>query len=269
MNRFSYLPADLLIALTMLSSASLAATPGPPNGLLVNGIKEPDAIDAAPPLLSWIMNDPDRGEVQTAWQVVVSSGNSIIWDSGKTASRASSSVPYAGPGLSPATKYTWKVRLWDKDDQASPFSEESGFITGLAKSEWTADFIWDGTSNEHNFAYFRRAFEIKKPIRSAFVFASAHNDFILHLNGTKLGFGPARSNPTTYGQYVGYDVTAHLVQGTNAFAAEAHWHGVWNDSGTNASPAFVLECRITFEDGSTLTVKSDDTWKALATTPFI
>ncbi len=249
-------------------SSAIAADPTAPTGLLTNSIVAPDAIDVAPPSFSWVMNDPDRGETQTAWQVVVSSGTSVVWDSGKTVSIHSSSVPYAGPALSPATKYTWKVKLWDKDNHESPYSEKSTFITGLSKSDWTASFIWDGTSNENNFAYFRKGFEITKPVRSALLFASAHNDFILHLNGTRLGFGPARSNPTTYGQYVGYDITSQMVQGANAFAAQAHWHGVWNDSGTNASPAFILECRITFDDGTTLTVKSDDTWKTLASTPF-
>lgn len=246
-----------------------AAAPEPPTGLLVNGIANPRAIDVAPPSFSWIMNDPDRGEIQTARRIVVSNETGDVWDSGKTASDLSSSVPYTGPALAPATRYTWKVQLWDKDGNASPFSRQGTFITGLSKSDWAADFIWDGTSNENNFARYRKGFEITKPVRSAFVFASAHNDCILHLNGKQLGYAPARSNPTTYGQYVGYDVTSQLVQGRNAFAAEAHWHGVWNDSGTNASPAFLLECRIVFEDGGTLTVKSDGTWKALPATPFI
>ncbi|TAE74428.1 MAG: hypothetical protein EAZ65_01780 [Verrucomicrobia bacterium] len=257
----------LLLALGI--SSAIAADPSEPTALLTNGIVAPDAVDVSPPSFSWVMHDPDRGETQTAWQIIVTSGASIIWDSGKTPSASSSSVPYTGPALTPATKYSWRVKLWDKDDNESPFSTESSFITGLSKSDWTAAFIWDGTSNENNFAYFRKGFEINKPVRSALLFASAHNDFILHLNGKRLGFGPARSNPTTYGQYVGYDVTHQMVQGRNAFAAQAHWHGVWNDSGTNALPAFLLECRITFDDGTTLTVKSDDTWKTLATTPFL
>ena len=263
--RLIVLPCSLLLA----GASATAATPDAPTGLLTNGIVQPQAVDVAPPAFSWVMNDPDRGEVQSAWQVVVSSGSSVVWDSGKTTSAASSSVPYAGPALAPATRYTWKVKLWDKDGNESPFSSPATFDTGLSKTDWTASFIWDGTANENNFARFRKGFTLGKPVRSAFVFASAHNDFILHLNGTRLGFGPARSNPTTYGQYVGYDVTSLLAQGPNAFAAEAHWHGVWNDSGTNASPAFLLECRITFDDGTTLMVKSDNTWKTLPNTPFI
>jgi len=255
------------IALGLL--AAQAAPPDAPTGLLTNGIASPRAIDVAAPSFSWIMNDADRGEIQTAWQIVVTTGDDLLWDSGKISSAQSSSVPYSGPALTPATSYQWQVKLWDKDGQQSPFSERNTFVTGLGKADWTASFIWDGTSNENNFAYFRKAFEINKPVRSALIFTSAHNDCILHLNGKRLGFAPARSNPTTYGQYVGFDVTNSLTQGTNALAAEAHWHGVWNDSGTNASPAFILECRITFTDGTTMTVNSDGTWKTLASTPFI
>jgi len=256
-------------ALALIANSSFAAAPDAPSGLLVNGIMNPQAIDVTSPAFSWIMNDPDRGETQSACRVVVSSGGSVVWDSGKTISSLSSSVPYAGPALAPATRYEWKVKLWDKDGNESPFSAEARFDTGLSKSDWTASFIWDGTSNENNFACFRKAFTLEKPVRLAKVFASAHNDFLLHLNGKPLGFGPARSNPTTYGQYVGYDVTSQLVQGRNSFAAWAHWHGVWNDSGTNAAPAFLLECRILFEDGTGMTVKSDGTWKTLPATPFI
>lgn len=269
MIRFPAISRLFLVAASFAPAWAVAAVPDSPTGLLVNGISAPDAIDIAAPRFSWIMNDADRGETQSAWQVVVSSNGKTIWDSGKVPSSASSSVPYGGPGLTPAAKYGWKVRLWDKDGNESPFSAESSFITGLSKTDWTASFIWDGTANENNFARFRKTFAVRKPVRSALVFASAHNDFILHLNGKRLGFGPARSNPTTYGQYVGYDVTTLVSQGDNAFAADAHWHGVWNDSGTNASPAFLLECRITFDDGTTLTVKSDNTWKTLAATPFI
>lgn len=269
MIRFPAISRLFLIATSFTPAWAFAVAPDSPTGLLVNGIPAPDAIDLTAPRFSWIMNDADRGETQSAWQVVVSSDGKTIWDSGKTPSAASSSVPYAGPALAPATKYGWKVKLWDKDGNESPFSEESSFIMGLSKADWTASYIWDGTANENNFARFRKTFAVQKPVRRALVFASAHNDFILHLNGSRLGFGPARSNPTTYGQYVGYDVTSLLAQGPNAFAADAHWHGVWNDSGTNASPAFLLECRITFDDGTTMTVKSDNTWKALAATPFI
>jgi alpha-L-rhamnosidase len=190
--------------------------PTAPTGLLTNGIANPQAIDLTAPSFSWIMNDADRGETQTSYQILVSSSASHtgdVWNSGKTASSQSSSVPYAGPALTSATRYWWSVKLWDKDDQESPASAVATFDTGLSKPDWTASFIWDGTANENNFAYFRKGFTLTKPVKLAKVFTSAHNDSILHLNGVQLGFGPARSNPTTYGQYTAYDVTSQLAEG--------------------------------------------------------
>jgi alpha-L-rhamnosidase len=241
-----------------LATAALhAASPTAPSELLTSGIENPQAIDVALPSFSWMMNDTDRGETQTSYQILVSSTSSNggdLWNSGKIASSQSSSVAYTGPALTPATRYWWSVKLWDKDDQESPTSAIATFDTGLSKSDWTASFIWDGTANENNFAFFRKGFTLSKPVKLAKVFTSAHNDSILHLNGTPLGFGPARSNPTTYGQYTAYDVTSQLVNGNNAFAAMAHWHGVWGNSGSNESAAFILECRITFTDDTTLIV---------------
>lgn len=252
-----------------------SAVPTAPTELLTNGVDNPKAIDNVSPLFTWIMNDSDRGEVQTSYQILVASSQANIdsnvgdlWDSGRVYSSRSAAVKYNGNALSPAARYWWKVRTWDKDANLSPYSTAATFDTGLAKTDWTASYIWDGTTNQNNFAYFRKAFSISKTVKLGKVFVSAHNDYLLFLNGTQLGFGPARSDPYKYGQYDGYDITTQLVSGTNAFAAMGHWHGVWGDSGVNAAPAFILEARIQFTDGTSLTVKTDNTWKRLSSTPF-
>jgi alpha-L-rhamnosidase len=250
--------------------------PFAPTGLLTDGMTDPQAIDRDTPLFTWIMNDPNRGERQTAYQILVSSSIEKIdtnvgdiWNSGKIISSNSASVPFVGSALASASRYYWKVKLWDKDGNESPFSKYATFDIGLNKTDWTASYIWDGTENVNNFAYFRKGFNLTKSVKLAKVYVSAHNDYILFLNGKQLGFGPARSDPYKYGQYIGYDITNKLKQGLNAFAAMAHWHGVWEDSGVNGAPAFILECRIEFTDGTTKTIKSNKTWKTLATTPFI
>ena len=125
----------LSVVFVLAWESSPAATLAAPTGLLVNGMTIPRAVVVAPPLFSWIMNDVDRSETQSVWQVVVSANGSIIWDSGKCPSARSSGVPYGGLGLASATIYRWKVRLRDKDDQESPFSDERTFINGLSKSD--------------------------------------------------------------------------------------------------------------------------------------
>jgi alpha-L-rhamnosidase len=135
-----------LVLAALLARAALAVDPAAPTGLLTNGIRDPQAVDVAPPAISWTMNDPGRGEMQTAYQIVVTAEGKVFWDSGKILSAASSSVPYAGPPVAPATRHTWKVKLWDKDGHESPFSAGHVFDTGLSAADWTAAFIWDGTT---------------------------------------------------------------------------------------------------------------------------
>lgn len=237
---------------------------------LTNGVDSPEAVDPGAPQFSWKLTSSQRDVRQTAYQIVLSDAQGkTVWDSGKVESDSSSGVLYTGEELCSDTFYTWKVRVWDNRGEQSEFSEPAPFRVGLAKSDWTASYIWDGSENQNDFAYFRKGFRIDKPVQEAVVYTSAHNDYQLYLNGEPVGVGPARSDPYSYGQYCAYDVTDLLEQGDNAFAALAHWHGVWSDSGVNAKPAYILEARIRYEDGTSETIKTDESWKCQPTTPYI
>jgi alpha-L-rhamnosidase len=126
-----------------------------PTGLLTNLLPAPLAVeDLTHPKFSWEVNDENKGEKQTAYQIVVAtdpekpaSNDSVVWDSGKVVSGASSNVPYEGPPLKPATRYYWTVKTWDKDGQAGPFSQPGVFGTGV-KDQWTGSSIWQN-SNEY------------------------------------------------------------------------------------------------------------------------
>ncbi len=238
--------------------------------LKVNGIENPVAIDPGIPLFSWKINASGRGFNQTAYQIIVKDlfTEGVVWDSGKVLSDKSSNVEYSGNNLASDSGYSWQVKVWNNDDIESEFSQVATFRIGLAKADWTAKYIWDGTINQNDFAYFRKDFVIEKPVKQAIVYTTAHNDYQLYLNGEWVGAGPARSDPYTYGQYCAYDVTNLLEIGQNAFAALAHWHGVWSNSGVNASPAYILEARIIYEDGTKDTVITDSSWKTAAKTPY-
>src|SRR5690606_12876347 len=120
-----------------------------PTGLLTDLLPNPMAIEnLRDPHFSWEVNDAYRGEKQTAYQIRVDTdpdkllnGDPVYWDSGKVVSNQSSSVPYNGPELQPATRYYWTVRTWDIADQASEFSKPASFGTALT-DEWTATPIW-------------------------------------------------------------------------------------------------------------------------------
>ncbi len=136
-------------------------------------------------------------------------------------------------------------------------------------NEWTARYIWDGTTNLNNFAYFRKTFTLSRKPDLAKVYVTAHNDYVLWFNGHLLGRGPARCDPYNYGQYNAYDITKLVQTGTNVFAAMGHWRGNWNASGINAQPAFLLEARLDGPDGSASTIVTDASWKTLAHTGFL
>ncbi|HEX3624987.1 MAG TPA: family 78 glycoside hydrolase catalytic domain [Verrucomicrobiae bacterium] len=280
-----------IFTLALISGAIAAfGEPSSPVGLLVNGVSNPLAIDRDTTRFTWMSKDTDRGERQTAYQIVVfrspqstvrspqsindsglrTQDSGLIWDSGKVDSSQSASVEYTGKALPAATRFWWKVRTWDQTGKAGPYSAPAYFDTGLNQDEWTARYIWDGTTNFNNFAYFRKTFVVTNTPALAKVFVTAHNDYILFCNGQLLGRGPARCNPYLYGQYNAYDVSKLLKPGTNVFAAIGHWSGNWhNNVGINAMPAFRLEARLGFPDGSSTTIGSDESWKVLAHTAFM
>ncbi|MGH8023495.1 MAG: family 78 glycoside hydrolase catalytic domain, partial [Limisphaerales bacterium] len=127
----------------------------------------------------------------------------------------------------------------------------------------------DGTTNVNNFAYFRKAFLVTNVPALAKVYVSAHDEYLLYINGQKIGRGPARCDPYHYGQYNAYDITRWVRPGANVLAAKVHWQGTFGDSGVSALPAFLLEARLSAPNGTSATIDSDASWKVLAHTPFI
>ena len=150
---------SFLLALTMtfgvvpcVASAGPAnenTPPSKPTGLQMELMEKPFGICNANPSMSWIVNDADKDELQTAYQILVASSSAKIgadegdvWDSGKIVSAESSNVRYAGPTLTADTTYYWKVRTWDKSDEVSPYSQEQRFSTAI--DSWSANALWVG-----------------------------------------------------------------------------------------------------------------------------
>ncbi len=108
-----------------------AVVPGPPTGLMTELLSFPEktVISDETPEFSWVMTDDDQNEYQTAYQVLVSSSfegiennTGDMWNSGKVNSQKSASVSYSGSQLINDSTYYWKVCVWDKDGNQSPYS---------------------------------------------------------------------------------------------------------------------------------------------------
>ncbi|QGY42582.1 Bacterial alpha-L-rhamnosidase [Maribellus comscasis] len=110
---------------------------GVPSGLTVEYIREPrytKIIDSKPEF-SWIV--PGEAVIQKAYQVLVASSkknidNNIgdIWDSGNVRSNKSTDIELGSEPLKQNTTYFWKVRVFDKDNRLSEYSEPQQFTTG-------------------------------------------------------------------------------------------------------------------------------------------
>jgi len=112
----------------------------------------PLAVDAAPPRLSWVLRSIERGQTQTAYQILVASnverlepGQADLWDSGRVASSEQNQIPYAGRALGSNQECCWKVRGWDRHGEPGAWSEPARWTMGLVKPEdWKAAWIGSG-----------------------------------------------------------------------------------------------------------------------------
>ena len=111
--------------------------------------QNPLGIDVAAPELGWWLEANARGQLQSAYQVVVAtssqnldSGHYDLWDSGKVASGQSAHVEYSGKALAAGTQAFWKVRCWDQLGHLSAWSKPNVWSMGLLQpSDWKGQWI--------------------------------------------------------------------------------------------------------------------------------
>lgn len=247
----------------------------------------PLGIDAGTPRLSWQLMDTRQGALQKAYRITVGTdslavlqGTSIIWNTGRIQSDRML-ISYSGTALQPFTRYYWKVEIWDKN--GLPFSSAvSAFETGfMQKGAWEGSWISDGQDKNFKPApYFRKSFDITKKVRSARAYIAAGGLYELYINGRKTGnhrLDPMYTRFDRRNLYITYDVTSQLQTGKNAIGVILG-NGWYNHQSTavwdfhrapwRARPAFCMDLRITYTDGSVETVSSDSNWKT-STGPIV
>ncbi len=116
--------AALLLALHLSAPAAMPASGQDVavTDMTVEYAHNPLGIDAPQPLLSWVLESPERAQVQSAYRLQVAStagrltrGRPDVWDSGWVSSSQSVNVAYAGPGLESGGRYFWRVQVADGD----------------------------------------------------------------------------------------------------------------------------------------------------------
>ena len=271
------LPLALLLQLGVWAQTAL---PGIAD-LRCEYLPDPLGIDVPNPRMTWRLDDSTYGAKQTGWQITVgtdsvnvASNRGEMWNSEKINS-SDMLVRYSGMKLEPFTKYYWRVSVWNQNNQPVT-SAVSSFETGMMEMKnWKGSWISDGKSiHEKPAPYFRKEFEVTKKIKSARAYIAVAGLYELSLNGKKVGTHRLDPGYTRFDRrtlYVSYDVSSQLHQGKNAIGVLLGngWYNlqstaVWDfhKAPWRNRPAFCLDLRVTYIDGSVETITSGKDWKS-------
>lgn len=237
---------------------------------------DPVGIDRIKPRFGWQLVSDRRGVMQGAYEIKVRSGKEVVWASGKQASGQSHYIAYAGKDLASGEKYSWQVRVWDQEGTVSDWSRPAIFQMGLLRtSDWKAQWIEAGFEEDsvnRPAQYFRKRFVLKKAIRSATVFITAHGLYEAYLNGQRVGDQYLSPGWTSYAKRLTYqvmDITEMVKRGENAIGVVVGngWYRgylAWGDQKNiyGSRLGVLAQLEITYTDGSKEWVVSDQTWKS-------
>ncbi len=231
------------------------------------------------PQISWEIISNMKNVLQKTYQVQAAKDitfTKMVFDSGEVKGEESAHVKLEGLKLESLQKYYLRVKISVNQGETSDWSEPGFFVTALVENEWKASFISAETEKDADNSkgtYLRKEFEVKGKVEKAFVCTTALGLYKFYINGEKIGTDELTPGWTSYNKhllYQTYDITEYLQEGSNACGAMlgAGWYkgkmgfaGLRNHYGKQT--AFLCQMHITYEDGTTSEVISDDTWKGM------
>ncbi|WP_437919054.1 family 78 glycoside hydrolase catalytic domain [Sphingobacterium sp. LRF_L2] len=256
-------------------------------------LSNPLAIDVLQPRLGWKIGTSERNVMQQAYHVIVASSmenmnNDIgdLWDSGKTVSSNSTNVIYQGKGLASRAKVYWKVKVFTNAG-TSDWSTPATWTMGLLYyKDWTGRWIGfdqyfendDEATGQLAARYFRKEFTVQKKVKQATAYMMGLGLYELQINGQKIGEQVLAPVPTDYTkniQYNVFDVTAALKKGQQALGiilGNGRFYAMRQAKPykvkTFGFPKVQFQLMITYEDGTSEIIKTDDSWKGTADGPI-
>jgi alpha-L-rhamnosidase len=306
-DQYGCMKKNTLFVFLFLFSAKLISQTIVVSNLQCEHKTDPLAINTVAPQFGWQLRSPQRNVLQTAYRILVSDKLELLqknigntWDSKKINSNNSIQVVFKGKKIAAATKYFWKLQVWD-NKHTNAWSEPSSFSTGLFSSADWSNAKWIGYENlpdslvtvpgVHSpdikrklgpdklkqrsiIPLFRRSFTVAKTVTSATIYISGLGQYELHINGQKIGnnfLAPGWTNYEKRVLYNVYDVTAAIRKGDNAIGVIVG-NGFYNISRERyiklaiayGYPKMICKMVMTYSDGSSSVLVSDDSWK---TTP--
>lgn len=222
---------------------------------------------------SWRIGSDKRNVRQKSYRITVEGREGYLWNSGVVESSQQSFIPYTGPEFVSGSEYKYTVTVCAEDGDCA---EGSGrFYTGLDISDWKARWIGSAfLRNPHQMLSdgienpvlsFTRAFEIRKELRSAVMYATCHGVYRLMINGKRADEREFAPEFTAYSKllyYQRYDVTDLLHAGENTLEMLVGDGWYFNSQtvpvGCNhEKPAILYQLELEYEDGTHGTVFSD------------
>ncbi len=241
----------------------------------------PLGIDTPHPRLFWIVESNERGQQQSAYQILAASSTDLLerntgdlWDSGKVASDQTIHIRYGGKELKSSQRVFWKVRVWNQHGAASAWSSPANWTTGLlAASDWHARWICAPAATET--LLLRKEFTVKPGLVRAIANVCGLGQYEINLNGAKSGDDLLSPGWTDYNDTTLYDtkeITPLLHEGINAVGLTLG-NGMYNVvrrnrfvkfTGTFGPLRTICQIRLEYADGSIETIGTDESWRTLA-----
>ena len=230
------------------------------------------------PQLGWVLESDGRNVRQSAYQWQLAETETFehpLYDSGRVDSDESRSVPLPDVSLLPCRKYFIRAKVWAG-------AEESGwtiasFLTGMTSRRWEGTFITAETENDwvnSKGTYLRKSWRIEKPVKEAYVCATALGLYHVYINGEQVNEEQFLPGWTSYHEHLCYqtwEATRLLRQGENVLGAHvgAGWYkgmmGFVHERCTYGNrTALMAQVTIRYQDGTEETVVTDESWLGCA-----
>lgn len=263
-----------------------------------NGLDNPTGVVGAP-TFSWWIDSERKNCFQKAYSIELSTNpdfKTLVWKSGKVDSDNSVNVTYSGDALESATRYYWRVKIWDDQNKESALSKTSSFVTGLsvgddwAGAKWIAmqedkdvvvpflhapdvpSAIGDKTIGNYTLPVLHKEISVDRELKSAYAFVCGLGHFDFFINGAKVGnhfLDPGWTKYDKEALYVGFDITQMMGAGKNNIGVMLG-NGMYNIpreryfkiTGSYGAPKLKCLISLEYQDGRRETIVSDETWSA-------
>ncbi|MBQ8817440.1 MAG: family 78 glycoside hydrolase catalytic domain [Clostridia bacterium] len=223
------------------------------------------------PVFSWGAVSSHAGDSQTACRVSVQCDGNVLWDS-DWISQSEQSVKYGGKALPSEQRISVKVSIKGRYEESAA-AEEYFYLSAL--DSYSFDWISHSEDLKESVLYFKKEFDIKKPVKRAVAYVSGIGYHSLRINGSlpdESILEPLVSDYTKRVYFVMHPEIKELIgQGKNVITVsvgegwrcnEGPYLKAIGDREVDffGRPQLAFVLNIVYEDGSQQTIATDETW---------